>query len=171
MNGANIPAAFDPPPTHATTASGSRPIWSRHWAFVSPADHRLEVADDHRKRVRPDHAADRVVRRLRRAHPVAHRFVGRVSQGPRAGRHRHDRRAQRPHVEDVELLAADVFLAHVDRAFDAERAQAVAVATPCWPAPVSAITRVLFIRWASMTWPIALLILWAPVWFRSSRLR
>ena len=56
----------------------------------------------------------------RRAHPVAHRFVGRVAQGPRAGRHRHDRRPQRPHVEDVELLAADVFLAHVDRAFDAE---------------------------------------------------
>ena len=29
--------------------------------------------------------------------------------------------AQRPHVEDVELLAADVLLAHVDRAFEAEQ--------------------------------------------------
>ena len=48
-------------------------------------------------------------------------------------------------------------------------AQAVAVATPCWPAPVSAITRVLPIRLASRTWPSTLLILWLPVWFSSSR--
>ncbi len=86
-----------------------------------PADHRLKVADDHRKRVRADHAADRVMRGPRRAHPVAHRFVGRVAQGPRAGRHRHDRRPQRPHVEDVELLTPDVFFTHVDRALDAKQ--------------------------------------------------
>ena len=84
------------------------------------ADHRLEVADDHGKRVRTDHAADRVMRFLRRSHPVAHRLVGRVAQGLRSGCHRHDGRAQGPHVEDVQLLPADVFLAHVDRAFQAE---------------------------------------------------
>ncbi len=50
-------------------------------------------------------------------------------------------------------------------------AAAVAVATPCWPAPVSAITRRFFIRAASSAWPSTLLILWAPVWQRSSRLR
>ena len=50
-------------------------------------------------------------------------------------------------------------------------AQAVAVATPCWPAPVSAITRVLPMRLASSTWPSTLLILWLPVWLSSSRLR
>ena len=71
--------------------------------------------------MRADDAADRVVRLSRRAHPVAHRLVGRVAEGPRAGRHGHDGRAQRPHVEDVELLAADVLLAHVDRAFQAEQ--------------------------------------------------
>src|SRR3954447_4553400 len=49
------------------------------------------------------------------------------------------------------------------------RAQAVAVATPCWPAPVSAITRGLPIRLVSSAWPMALRILCAPVWFRSSR--
>ena len=27
-NGWNIPIAFEPPPTHATTQSGRRPIWS-----------------------------------------------------------------------------------------------------------------------------------------------
>jgi hypothetical protein len=48
-------------------------------------------------------------------------------------------------------------------------AQTVAVATPCWPAPVSATTRVLPMRFTSSAWPSALLILWAPVWQRSSR--
>ncbi len=50
-------------------------------------------------------------------------------------------------------------------------AQAVAVATPCWPAPVSAMMRCLPIRFAISACPMALLILWAPVWLRSSRLR
>jgi hypothetical protein len=45
----------------------------------------------------------------------------------------------------------------------------VAVATPCWPAPVSAMMRGLPMRLASMAWPMVLLILCAPVWFRSSR--
>ena len=44
------------------------------------------------------------------------------------------------------------------------------MATPCWPAPVSAITRVLPIRLVSSTWPSTLLILWEPVCARSSRL-
>ena len=46
----------------------------------------------------------------------------------------------------------------------------MAVATPCWPAPVSAMMRVLPIFVARSTWPRALLILCAPVWQRSSRL-
>ena len=50
-------------------------------------------------------------------------------------------------------------------------AAAVAVATPCWPAPVSAITRVLPMRLVSSAWPSTLLILCEPVWLRSSRLR
>ncbi len=50
-------------------------------------------------------------------------------------------------------------------------AQTVAVATPCWPAPVSAITRRLPILCASSAWPSALLSLCEPVWLRSSRLR
>ena len=51
------------------------------------------------------------------------------------------------------------------------RAAAVAVATPCCPAPVSAITRRLPMRCASRACPRALLILCAPVWARSSRFR
>ena len=52
-----------------------------------------------------------------------------------------------------------------------KRAQTVAVATPCWPAPVSAMIRFLPRRLANRIWPMALLILWAPVWSRSSRFR
>ena len=44
------------------------------------------------------------------------------------------------------------------------------MATPCWPAPVSAITRVLPMRLVSSAWPSTLLILCEPVWLRSSRL-
>ena len=50
------------------------------------------------------------------------------------------------------------------------RAAAVAAATPCWPAPVSATSRVLPMRLASRAWPSTLLILCEPVWLRSSRL-
>jgi len=50
-------------------------------------------------------------------------------------------------------------------------AAAVATATPCCPAPVSAMMRFFPILEASSTWPSALLILCAPVWFRSSRFR
>src|ERR671916_170145 len=49
-------------------------------------------------------------------------------------------------------------------------AAAVAVATPCCPAPVSAITRDLPIRRVSSACPSTLLILCEPVWLRSSRL-
>ena len=49
--------------------------------------------------------------------------------------------------------------------------QTVAVATPCWPAPVSAMMRRLPMRFASSTCPSTLLILCAPVWFSSSRLK
>ena len=50
-------------------------------------------------------------------------------------------------------------------------AAAVAVATPCWPAPVSAMIRVFPIRLVSSAWPSTLLILCEPVCSRSSRLR
>ena len=51
-----------------------------------------------------------------------------------------------------------------------KRAHTVALATPCWPAPVSATMRRLPSRCASSAWPTALLILCAPVCARSSRL-
>src|SRR5512136_2243788 len=50
-------------------------------------------------------------------------------------------------------------------------APTIAVATPCWPAPVSAISRFLPICCASSACPRVLFSLWEPPCTRSSRLR
>jgi hypothetical protein len=78
--------------------------------------------------------------------------------------------AEQLHALDVEVLAAHVLHAHVDHALQSEMRGAAAVATPCWPAPVSAMTR---FAHAGRQQRLAdrVLILWAPVWSRSSRLR
>ena len=47
----------------------------------------------------------------------------------------------------------------------------MAVATPCWPAPVSAMTASCPCAGRAAPAPSALLILWAPVCARSSRFR
>ena len=52
-----------------------------------------------------------------------------------------------------------------------KRAATVAVATPCIPAPVSAMSLRLPILRARRACPRVLLTLWAPVWLRSSRFR
>jgi hypothetical protein len=73
--------------------------------------------------------------------PVAQRLVHRVLQRARAGLHRPHLGAQHFHAEDVGLLPLDVDRAHIDDAGQAEARADVAVATPCWPAPVSAMMR------------------------------
>ena len=98
---------------------------------------------------------------------------------------------QRPNVDRMNLLGAEVvpveygtrtlreatseairdWIANVETTHSKpKRAQTVAAATPCWPAPVSATIRCLPRRRASTAWPSALFSLWAPVWSRSSRL-
>jgi len=62
--------------------------------------------------------------------------------------------------KNVQLLAADVLLAHVDDRLHPEEAATVAVATPCWPAPVSAMSRRLPMARASSPGRRQLLILW-----------
>ena len=79
--------------------------------------------------------------------------------------------AEQPHAEHVERLALHVHLAHVDDALLARAGR------PRWRWPRRAgrrrsrrSTRCLPMRWASSAWPSTLLILWLPVWLRSSRL-
>ena len=115
-----MPAALLPPPTQATTVSGSRPSCARDCSIVSRPITDLKVADDPRERVRADDRAEDVVRRVDARHPVAHRFVDRVAQRPRAAGDGPHFGAQQLHAEHVRRLAADVFLAHVDDAVEAE---------------------------------------------------
>jgi hypothetical protein len=87
------------------------------------------------------------------------------------GFHRHHGGAQQLHAVDIGALALDVFAAHVDHAFqavaraDGGRGHAVLAG-----AGLGDDARLAHAP-ASMAWPMVLLILCAPVWLRSSRLR
>ena len=76
----NRPMAFEPPPTQATTASGSRPMRGLDLGPRLAADHRLQVAHQRRVRVRAGHRADDVVGVAHVGHPVAQRLVHGVLQ-------------------------------------------------------------------------------------------
>ena len=75
------------------------------------------------------------------------------------------------HAEDIEPLPAGILRPMYTSQGSPNNAQAVAVATPCWPAPVSAMIRLLPMRLANKACPMVLLILWAPVWAKSSRFK
>jgi hypothetical protein len=80
----------------------------------------LEIADDAGKRMRPDHRAEDVVRRLDAGHPVPHGLVDRVAQRPRTAGYRPHLGTQQLHAEHVGRLTAHVLLAHVDHARQTE---------------------------------------------------
>ena len=136
------------------------------------ADHALEVAHQRRVGRRAHRRADHVVGGGHVGHPVADRRADRLLERAGAGLDR--RRPRRRAAPSAPRWAAGGACPRCPcrrRTRGPSSAHAVAVATPCWPAPVSAITRRLPIRLASSAWPSALLILCAPVWSRSSRLR
>jgi hypothetical protein len=166
-----MPIALLPPPTHGGDDIGQATVIGEHLRARFAADDGVEVAHHARIRIGTGDGADDVERIADVGHPVAHRFVERVLERLRTAGHRHDGRAEQPHAIHVDLLALDVGRAHVHDALQPRRAATVADATPCWPAPVSAMIRCLPMRRASSAWPMVLLILCAPVWFRSSRLR
>ena len=136
------------------------------------ADDRLEVAHDRRVGVGADGAADEVVGVADVGDPVAHGLVDGVLEGAAAAGHGAHFGAEEPHAEDVGRLALHVRLAHVDDALQAElgadrrRGDAVLAGAGLGDDALLAET----LR-ASSPWPMALLILCAPVWARSSRLR
>ena len=134
------------PPTQATTASGSRPVCVEALRPRLLADDRLELAHHQRIRMRPERRAEQVVGVADVGHPVAHRLVDGVLQRAAARIHAAHRRAEQAHAEHVERLPRHVVGAHVDDALEPSSAQTVAVATPCWPAPVSATMRRLPMR-------------------------
>ena len=71
-------------------------------------------------------------------------------------------------IKELKLLEVAELVKMMEEEFGVSAAAPVAVATPCCPAPVSAMTRVFHIFFARSTCPSTLLILCAPVWLRSS---
>ncbi len=120
-NPANVPAALEPPPMHATTTSGSAPAsTSRALAAGLLPDDALQLADHVGEGMRTHHRAQAVVRGLDRRHPFPHGLVHRVLQRPAPGRDRSHLRPEQLHPEDVELLPLRVDLAHEHGALQAE---------------------------------------------------
>ena len=115
-----IPIAFEPPPTHATTASGSRCSTASSCSRASRPITDCSSAHELRVRRRPDARADQVVGRLDVRDPVADRLARRLLQRLRAEVDAAHLRAEQPHPLDVGALAAHVLLAHVDDAVEAE---------------------------------------------------
>ena len=153
------------------TASGSRPVSSSTCGPGLEADDPLEVADDHRERVRAGDRAEQVVGVVDVGDPVPQRLVDRVLEGARPGVDRDDLGAEQPHPGDVERLPLGCPPRPCRRTHSRpSRAAAVALATPCWPAPVSAMIRGLPIRLREQRLAEHVVDLVAPVWLRSSRL-
>src|SRR6266404_1976330 len=135
------------------------------------ANDSLKIADHHGVRMGAENRAQYIMSGAHVRDPVAHRFVDRFLERGLPSCDRNNFRAEKFHARDVERLAFHIDPAHVNHALAPKRAATVAVATPCCPAPVSAMMRRLPIRCASKICPRALLILCAPVWSRSSRFK
>ena len=84
------------------------------------ADDPVEIAHDHRERMRSKRRADDVMRVINRRDPIAHGFIDRFLQGGLTGGDRADLGTHQAHACDVERLAFHVDGAHVDHALHAE---------------------------------------------------
>ena len=116
----NMPIAFEPPPTHAITASGSRPSAARICSRASRPITRCSSRTSSGIRRGPDARADQVVGRVDVGDPVADRLARRLLQRARAELDRPHLGAEQPHPLDVGRLAPHVLAAHVDDALEPE---------------------------------------------------
>ena len=83
-------------------------------------DDGLEVSDHHREGMRADDGADDVMGVFDAAHPIAHCFVNGIAESFGAAGDGANFSTEETHAEDVGLLTANVFGAHVDDAGEAE---------------------------------------------------
>ena len=171
-NGWNRPMAFEPPPMQATSVSGSRPSASMHLLARLVADHRLEVAHHRRIGMRAGGRAD-AGRRCRRHWSTQSRsasFMASLSVAE-PDCHRPHLGAEQLHAEDVGLLPLDVGRAHVDDAGQAEaradRRGGDAVLAGAGLGDDARLAHAL----GQQDLAEQLLILCAPVWLSSSRLK
>jgi hypothetical protein len=112
--------ALEPPPTQATSASGSLPVCARALGPGLAADHALEIAHQHRVGMGAGHGADDVEGVIDVGHPVAHGLVHGVLEGRGTGGDRHHRGAQEFHAVDIQGLALHVLGAHEHVALEAQ---------------------------------------------------
>ena len=117
---ANIPIAFEPPPTQAITASGSRPSTARICSRDSRPTTDCSSRTSSGYGAGPTQRADHVVGRLDVRDPVADRLARRLLQRPRAELDRDDVGAEQVHPLDVGRLPAHVLGAHEDDALEPE---------------------------------------------------
>ena len=94
--------------------AGQASVAFEHLRARLDPDHLLELAHQIRIRMRADDRTDHVERVLDPRRPLAKRFVRRVLERARPALDRIYRRAEQLHQVDVERLALDVDLAHVD---------------------------------------------------------
>ncbi len=85
------------------------------------AEHFLEFAHHQRIGMRPERAAEQVISVARVRDPIAQGFVDRVLERARTVLDHAHFRAEQSHAQDVRLLPAHVFRAHVNDAFQTEQ--------------------------------------------------
>src|SRR5258706_2427759 len=91
-----------------------KPAFFWKYLFTSfPANHRLEISDDHRKGMRTHHGAHNVMSRLDICHPVTHGFINGVLQRPCACLDGNHPGAEALHPEYIRGLTNDIFFSHV----------------------------------------------------------
>ena len=109
----------------SATDAGNEHVWQAPFTLENllsgfHTDHAVEIADDHRKRMRAERGADDVMRVLHTGDPIAHRLVHRFLERGLAGGDGADFRTHQPHAGDVERLPFHIHLAHVNDAFHPE---------------------------------------------------
>ena len=102
-------------------AAGQLACNVQHLRTRLDADDALKVADHHRIGVGAHDRTDAVVGVPNVGHPISHGFVDGVLQGFRSARHRMDTSPEQLHPKNIESLALDVLLTHVDFAFQIQQ--------------------------------------------------
>ena len=149
--------------------AGEQQIWKATFCFLNlgpgfVANHAMKIPDHQRIGMGAVGGAENVVGASDVGHPITHCLIDRLLERLLTGVDGHHLGPEHFHPVHVQGLSFTVHGTHVDDALEANMAATVAVATPCCPAPVSAMTRVFPMRLAMRACPRALLILWAPVW-------
>ena len=148
----DAPMALEPPPTQASTASGRRPSLSMICSLDLFGDDALEVTDDRRDRDGAPCTEPKHVHGCRQIRLVHSRMVSETAsfEGAGAALYRVDLGSQQAPYGRQFSACRIVSSSPMKTSHSISiSAAAVAVATPCCPAPVSAMTRVLPIFLAS----------------------